>query len=446
MSNAAVDTRVDGDGGVVVPLYPILSVNFIGTLGFSIVLPFLVFLVTRFGGNALVYGLMGATYSLFQLIGAPILGRWSDTYGRRKILLLSQAGTFLSWAIFLGALFLPVTTLTRVESTALGSFAVTLPLMALFFARALDGLTGGNVSVANAYLADITEESQRTANFGKMAVSANLGFVLGPAIAGVLGGTAWGETAPVVAALVISGVATLVIALKLPESLACVLKTDPEPASTRKMFGQDHGKCFTIANEERVTIWQALGQRGIPFLTAMYFLTLLGFNFFYIAFPVYTMSALSWTVTQVGAFFAVLGLLMAIVQGPLLAWASARWRSGPLVLFGSLMLAASFALFSSSRWEFIYLGAALLAVGNGLMWPSVMALLSVAAGERLQGAVQGAVGSVGSVASILGLVVGGVLYERLEGQVFLLSALLIAAVFAMSFRLAFSARWREGAS
>ena len=142
MSNAAVDTRVDGDGGVVVPLYPILSVNFIGTLGFSIVLPFLVFLVTRFGGNALVYGLMGATYSLFQLIGAPILGRWSDTYGRRKILLLSQAGTFLSWAIFLGALFLPVTTLTRVESTALGSFAVTLPLMALFFARALDGLTG----------------------------------------------------------------------------------------------------------------------------------------------------------------------------------------------------------------------------------------------------------------------------------------------------------------
>ncbi|MBT3266605.1 MFS transporter [Candidatus Poribacteria bacterium] len=438
MSTKAIDRAV--------PLYPILSVNFIGTLGFGIVLPFLVFLVSRFGGNALIYGLIGATYSLFQLLGAPVLGRWSDTYGRRKILLLSQAGTFVSWGLFLGALFLPVATLTRVESSALGSFTVTLPLLALFVARALDGLTGGNVSVANAYLADITEESQRTANFGKMAVAGNLGFVLGPALAGLLGGTAWGETAPVVAALLISGVATLVIALKLPESLTCVLRADPELASTRKMLGQDHGKCFTVTSDERVTVWQALARKGVPTLAVMIFLTLLGFNFFYIAFPVYAMSALSWTVTQVGAFFAVLGLLMAVVQGPLLSWASARWRSGSLVLVGSVTLALSFALFSSSRWEFIYLGAALLAVGNGLMWPSVMSLVSVAAGERLQGAVQGAIGSVGGVASIVGLVVGGMMYERLQGQVFLLSALLIGAVVAMSFQQALASRWRASES
>ena len=87
-------------------LYPILSVNFVGTLGFSIVLPFLIFLVTRFGGNALIYGIMGATYSAFQLIGAPILGKWSDLQGRRKILLLSQVGTLISWFIFLLAMFL----------------------------------------------------------------------------------------------------------------------------------------------------------------------------------------------------------------------------------------------------------------------------------------------------------------------------------------------------
>ncbi|MEJ2196186.1 MAG: MFS transporter, partial [Ignavibacteriaceae bacterium] len=86
-------------------LYPILAVNFVGTLGFGIVLPFLIFLVTRFGGNAVVYGIMGATYSAFQLIGAPVLGRWSDIYGRRKILLLSQLGTLLSWFIFLAALY-----------------------------------------------------------------------------------------------------------------------------------------------------------------------------------------------------------------------------------------------------------------------------------------------------------------------------------------------------
>ena len=168
---------------------PILWVNFIGSLGFSIVLPFLVFLVTRLGGNALVYGVMGATYSFFQLIGAPVLGRWSDRFGRRKVLLASQLGTLLSWAIFLVALFLPARQMLVVDSAALGAFVITIPLVALFIARALDGITGGNVSVANAYLADVTAESDRAAAFGKMAVSANLGFIIGPAIAGVLGAT-----------------------------------------------------------------------------------------------------------------------------------------------------------------------------------------------------------------------------------------------------------------
>ena len=90
-----------------IQLFPILLINFIGTLGFSIVLPFLVFLVKDFGGNAIVFGILSATYPTFQLIGAPILGRWSDTYGRKKILLLSNAGTLIGWIFFLVALFLP---------------------------------------------------------------------------------------------------------------------------------------------------------------------------------------------------------------------------------------------------------------------------------------------------------------------------------------------------
>ena len=159
-------------------------VNFIGTLGFSIVLPFLVTLVNGLGGNALVYGVMGATYSGFQLVGAPILGAWSDVYGRRRILLLSQLGTLASWVIFLVGLFVPAWALFDVDSEMLGSFAVTAPLVLLFLARALDGLTGGNVSVANAYLADVTPERERKENFGKMAVAGNLGFIIGPIFAG----------------------------------------------------------------------------------------------------------------------------------------------------------------------------------------------------------------------------------------------------------------------
>ena len=169
-----------------ISLFPLLVVNFIGTLGFSIVLPFLVFLVNRLGGNAFVYGLASSMYPTFQLIGAPILGRWSDIYGRKKILLLCQLGTLISWIIFLGALYLPLITLFEVNSKTLGVFTFTLPLAILFFARAFDGLTGGDISIANAYLADITSEKDRNRNFGKMSIAMNLGFVVGPAFSGIL--------------------------------------------------------------------------------------------------------------------------------------------------------------------------------------------------------------------------------------------------------------------
>src|SRR5262245_5633801 len=192
-------------------VYPILVVNFVGTLGFSVVLPFLVFLVTRWGGNGFVYGVMGATYSVFQLVGAPVLGRWSDAVGRRRVLLLSQLGTTLSWGIFVVAFWLPERPLAVVDSGVLGRFSVTLPLVAAFLARACDGITGGNVSVANAYLADITDAERRGANFGRMAVAANLGFILGPAISALLGATRVGELGPVLAALVISLAAALMI-------------------------------------------------------------------------------------------------------------------------------------------------------------------------------------------------------------------------------------------
>ena len=172
-----------------IPLYPLLLINFIGTLSFSIVLPFLVFLVIDFGGNAIVYAILAAVYPAFQFIGAPILGRWSDIYGRKKILLISHGGTLVGWIIFLFALFLPEENLFSINSPLIGTFVITLPLVVLFIARALDGITGGNVSVADAYLADVSSDINRSKNFGKMAISSNLGFIVGPALAGILGAT-----------------------------------------------------------------------------------------------------------------------------------------------------------------------------------------------------------------------------------------------------------------
>lgn len=403
------------------PLLPILSVAFVGSLGFSIVLPFLVFVVARMGGNALVYGAMGATYSAFQLVGAPILGRWSDRFGRRRILLLSQLGTLLSWLIFLVALFLPAVTWREVDTALTGTFTLTAPLVVLFVARALDGLTGGNVSVANAYLADVTPEADRSASFGKMAVASNLGFVVGPAIAGVLGDTTLGEVPPVLAAIVVSVVASVIILFGLRESTRCSLSAKPERHGVGSVLGQEHKECYRLETEPDLPLREVLAAARIRILLVIHFLVFLAFNFFYISFPVHAATGLAWTPTEVGVFFSVMGLMMALVQGPILGFASKRASERTLVTFGGVLLAMGFAGYASGATGPIYLATAGVALGNGLLWPSLLALLANAAGERTQGAVQGFASSSAAVASILGLVLGGLLYEQLAGWIFVVA-------------------------
>src|SRR6476660_65843 len=232
-------------------LFPLLLVNFVGTLGFSIVLPFLVFVVMKYGGNAIVYGLLAATYPAFQLIGAPILGRWSDIYGRKKVLLLSNAGTAVGWLLFLFALFLPFEK-SNIEIAFLGTFVIALPLHVLFLARAIDGITGGNISVANAYLADISTNENRSRNFGKMAISSNLGFIVGPALSAILGSTIFGNILPVLAALILSLVTLIVIAVALKEfrSPPGVVLV-PEKGTIRKVFAKECKECYKVEDPNR---------------------------------------------------------------------------------------------------------------------------------------------------------------------------------------------------
>ncbi len=416
-------------------LFPLLLVNFIGTLGFTIVLPFLVALVTRLGGNALVYGMMGATYSLFQLVGAPILGRWSDVYGRRKILLLSQLGTLGSWFVFLAALYIPVVTIAEVDSRLFGTFVVSAPLVVLFMARALDGLTGGNISVANAYLADITSEEQRKQNFGKMAVAANFGFIVGPTLGGLLGSTSYLEVPPVLAAIAISATASLVIWWYLPESRhPCALATNPEQTNVRKVFGHEQVDCVRPEQPAGSSWRQILSLPCIAYLLGLNFVIFLAFNFFYTSFPIHALQGLEWSVRDIGIFFSYIGFSMAVVQGPLLTRLSRRMSDAALVIAGSLVLMVGFVFYSRGGAPWIYAGGTLFALGNGLMWPSFLALLSKQAGDRYQGTVQGFSGSVGSLASIIGLLVGGILYGIVGGQVFLISAALIFVVAVMALR------------
>lgn len=418
-----------------ISLLPLLAVNFIGTLGFSIVLPFLVFLVNRLGGNAFIYGLASSMYSAFQLIGAPLLGRWSDIYGRKKILFLSQLGTLLSWIIFLGALFLPVVTLFKVDSKILGAFAFTLPLAVLFFARAFDGLTGGNVSVANAYLADVTVEKDRNRNFGKMSISSTLGFIVGPALAGILSVTQYGDAAPVLGAIVISLIGTLLIIFYLPENKECSLEEPTATENIQKFFGYEIKECKTTRETRKPTFREVLKLPNIPYMLGLYFIIFLGFNIFYTAFPLHAIAVLNWNIAQMGVYFTVLSALLVIVQGTVLPRASKRYSDATLIIFGSLMLGTNFLLLIPGNLLLTYLSTGFFALGDGLMWPSFLSLLSKIAGRKFQGTVQGLASSFGGLASITGLILGGLLYELLAGASFLIAGLVIYAAFLLNFRL-----------
>lgn len=419
-----------------IPLYPLLLINFIGTLGFSIVLPFLVFLVIDFGGNAIVYGILAAIYPAFQLIGAPILGRWSDIYGRKKVLLISHGGTLVGWIIFLFALFLPNENLFSINSILVGTFVITLPLVILFIARALDGITGGNVSVANAYLADVSSDINRSKNFGKMAISSNLGFIVGPAIAGILGATIYKEILPVLAALFLSLVTLIVIGFNLKESKpsAGVIQV-PVKGNIGKVFAQECKECYKIVNPKKIRFLDIFKLTHISFLLFLYFLIFLGFSIFYTSFPIHAVLGLKWSITEMGIFYAVLSGIMILVQGPILRKALQKFSENKLVIIGSLVLGINFIFFLSNNILLIYTAAILFAIGNGLMWPSLLSILAKKAGTVHQGAVQGVASSFASLASIIGLTIGGVLFNAIGATTFLISAGVIFTVFIISFRL-----------
>jgi MFS transporter, DHA1 family, tetracycline resistance protein len=413
-------------------LFPLLVVNFIGTLGFSIVLPFMVFLVNKLGGNSFIYGLANSMYPTFQLIGAPILGRWSDIHGRKKILLLSQFGTLLSWIIFLLALYLPIETLFKVDSKIFGAFAFTSPIAILFFARALDGLTGGNVSVANAYLADITVEKDRNLNFGKMAISENLGFIVGPALAGILSVTEYGDAAPVFGAIIISFIGTLLVMFYIPKNKECYLKEPESTGKMEKIYGYLMKECKNTREIKKPGFKEVFELPNIPYMFFLYFLIFLGFIIFYTSFPLHAIAVLNWDIAQMGIYFTVLSALLIIVQVAVLPKASKRYPDSTLIIFGSLMLMINFLLLIPGNCYLTYLATGFFALGDGLMWPSFLSLLSKITGEGYQGTIQGFACSFAGLASITGLILGGLLYEMLAGGSFLIVGVVIFFVFYLT--------------
>jgi MFS family permease len=391
---------------------PILAVQFVGSLGFSIALPILVFLVRDLGGAAWTYGVVGATYSTFQLVGAPLLGRWSDRVGRRPVLMISLAGTLVGWLLFLFALSLP-----KAEVARFAGAVLTWPLLLVFLARAVDGLTGGNVSVASAYVADLTvgETTTRSKAFGWMGIAGSLGFTLGPLISGTLSATSLGFKAPILAAGLISALA-IALSATLREPISRCPEGPPPQPTVEKLLGQQQRRCDRRPEPIDRMLRASPDVRRLLVAT---FVLFLAFNFFYVTFPVDASARLGWSPSRMGALYSALSILLMVSQGPVLAFAAKR--VGPRALFaaGMLILALGFASFTRESAVVIFAGAALFALGNGLSWPTFQARVADAAGPEAQGVVQGAAASASSLASIVGLILGGMLYAWLGSWLFL---------------------------
>ena len=200
---------------------PAYLLTFVNVLGFAILMPVLPFVVERYGGGEAMYGLIISAYSAFQFIGAPWLGRMSDSTGRKPVLMITQAGTLLSWFIFGAAWFVP--------NIPVGMIA--LPLIVIVVARMLDGITGGNVSVTQAYVSDISSHAEKSYIFATIGGIAGVGFIVGPGLGGFLASTQYGFLAVAAAGAAISTVTLLSIHFmleSLPPMLASRPRTNPE--------------------------------------------------------------------------------------------------------------------------------------------------------------------------------------------------------------------------
>src|SRR2546421_8543739 len=366
------------------PLLVIFITVFIDLVGFGIVIPVLPFYVegTKFNAGPHVVGLLFTSYSVMQLLFTPILGRLSDKYGRRPILFLSLLGTSLGFFIL--------------------GFATTLWM--LFAGRIIDGITGGNISTAQAYIADVTTEENRARGMGLIGAAFGLGFVFGPAIGGVL--SRWDIN---VGGLHIPGISVpLVFAGALAFANATLLYfVLPETVTP------DHPARASAATARWSQLLRAMHSSRLAFVLAIYFLFVVAFSIMTSSFGLFTLFRFGFDAHDTGWIFAFVGVVGAIVQGGLIGRLVKTFGELPLVITGALLFALS--LFAipltgphTGLLALLALGAA-FALGNGLATPSLTSLASKSVGKGEQGGVLGVTQSVASLARVVGPLISAAL-------------------------------------
>lgn len=364
-------------------LATIFGIVFVDLLGFSIVLPLIPFYAKDYGANDFVAGLLVASYALAQLIGAPLLGRMSDRYGRRPVLLISIAGTILGFVLL----------------------GVAGGLFMLFVSRIVDGLTGGNISVAQAYIVDITDQKSRAQALGIIGAAFGLGFIIGPVLGGVLsnvgegitaGGLTWQYALPAFAAAGLATINWIAVYLFLPESLS---------AERREELAKNPRAEFTLRNLAAAFQRPRVG----PLLHTRFWFGL-AFAMFQTVFALYAASRLGLAADQTAFILAYVGVLVVLVQGVLVGRLAARFPENRLVFWCSAIMSASLLAWAATPSVPVLLIVLIpLAFAGGTLNTVINSLLSKSVYPEEVGGTLGISASVESATRVLAPVMGGAL-------------------------------------
>jgi len=357
------------------PLLVIFITVFIDLVGFGIVIPVLPFYAegTRFGATPSQVGLLFASYSVMQLVFSPVLGRLSDKYGRRPVLLVSLLGTALGFLIL--------------------GFATTLWM--LFVGRILDGISGGNISTAQAYIADVTTKENRAKGMGLIGAAFGLGFVFGPAIGGIM--SRWGINVPFLFAGGLALANAVLLYFALPETV-----TPDHPARISAASGRGWNQLLG-----------ALRQPVLASVLTIYFLGIVAFSIMTATFSLFMMFRLGYDAYHTGWIFAFVGVISAFIQGGLIGRLVKKFGEPLLIIIGAFLFTASLVVVplvkpSTGLITFLLIGA-VTSIGQALSAPTLTSLASKSASAADQGSVLGVMQSVASLARAVGPALAAVL-------------------------------------
>ncbi|MBI2345759.1 MAG: MFS transporter [Deltaproteobacteria bacterium] len=364
------------------PLVILFSVIVVDLIGFGVVMPILPFYASQFGANGTILGLLLTAYAAMQFCFARLWGRLSDRIGRRKVLFL----TLLAGS---GALVL---------------LGLASSLKWLFIGRILSGVFAANISVASAYVSDVTTEADRTRGMGMIGAAFGVGFLLGPAIGGAL--AQYGYHVPILVAAALTGLNALTTWWRLPEPERHRPSETLQPVAALEQADRQ---------VRRLVVLNFIFTAGVAILetTLAYFLR----------------DRFSYDAHHVAFIFAMMALLMVAIQAGLIRQLVIWCGERRLLVGGSFLLAVSLALIPILHLPLLaWIALAISAVGRGISQPALMGLVSFQAAADRRGTVMGAFQASASLARVAAPVAGGMIYDRVPNAVFLASALLVGIV------------------